>query len=206
MEIKVLARQGHGIKEIARELRLSRNTVRKYLREGPRVAGYQIRSPRPCKLDPFKPYLQARIEAARPYWIPATVLLRELGEQGYTGGISRLKDYLAPFKKLPADPVVRFETAPGKQMQVDFTTIRRGRNPLKAFVATLGYSRATFVRFCSREDSESWLSGLREAFAYFGGVPDETLFDNAGAIITQRDAYGEGRHRWHSGLQALAEE
>lgn len=206
MEIKLLARQGHGIKEIARELRLSRNTVRKYLREGPRMAGDQIRSPRPCKLDPFKPYLQERIAAARPYWIPATVLLRELGDQGYTGGISRLKDYLAPFKKLPADPVVRFETAPGKQMQVDFTTIRRGRNPLKAFVATLGYSRATFVRFCSREDSESWLSGLREAFAYFGGVPDETLFDNAGAIITQRDAYGEGRHRWHPGLQALAEE
>lgn len=206
MEIKVLARQGHGIKEIARELGLSRNTVRKYVRgdEGP--ACYPERAPRPCKVDPFKAYLQERIEAARPRWIPATVLLREIAERGYAGGISQLKQYLSPYRKMPFDPVVRFETPPGKQMQVDFTTIRRGRDPLKAFVATLGYSRASFVRFCAHEDSESWLTGLREAFAYFGGVPAEALFDNAGAIITQRDAYGQGMHRWHPGLHALAEE
>jgi transposase len=101
---------------------------------------------------------------------------------------------------------VRFETLPGKQMQVDFTTIRRGRHPLKAFVATLGYSRASFVRFSEREDSEAWLTGLREAFVYFGGVPEDALFDNAGTIITERDAYGEGQHRWHPKLAALADE
>lgn len=206
MEIKVLARQGHGIKTIARELGVSRNTVRKYLRSDRRVPRYQQRAPRPCKLDPYKAYLQQRIEAARPHWIPATVLLREIRERGYDGGISQLKVYLAPFKRRPEEPVVRFETPPGKQMQVDFTTIRRGRDPLKAFVATLGFSRATFVRFCAREDSEAWLTGLREAFHYFGGVPEEVLFDNAGAIITERDAYGEGRHRWHPALQDLAAE
>jgi transposase len=206
VEIKVLARQGHGIKEIARELGLSRNTVRKYVRGNEGAAGYPERAPRPCKLDPFKAYLQERIEAARPRWIPATVLLREIAELGYAGGISQLKEYLAPFRNTRTDPVVRFETPPGKQMQVDFTTIRRGRDPLKAFVATLGYSRATFVLFSAREDSQAWLTGLREAFAYFGGVPGEALFDNAGAIITQRDAYGQGMHRWHPGLQMLAEE
>lgn len=206
MEIKVLARQGYGIKTIARELGLSRNTVRKYLRGEGTSPRYLARAPRPCKLDPFKGHLQARIEAARPHWIPATVLLREIQEQGYVGGISQLKAYLAPFRQPRQDPVVRFETPPGKQVQVDFTTIRRGHQPLKAFVATLGYSRATFVRFSEREDSEAWLTGLREAFAYFGGVPEEALFDNAGAIITQRDAYGEGLHRWHPALLALAEE
>jgi|SRR5690625_1483340 len=145
VEIRVLARQGHGIKAIARELELSRNTVRKYLRsESPRPE-YRPRAPRPTKLDPYKDYLQARIEAARPHWIPATVLLREIREQGYPGGISQLKAYLAPFKQRPEEPLIRFETPPGKQMQVDFTTIRRGRSPLKAFVATLGYSRATYV-------------------------------------------------------------
>jgi len=204
VEIKILARQGHGIKAIARELGVSRNTVRKYLRSEVPVPRYRPRAPRLCKLDPFKAYLQQRIEAAHPHWIPATVLLREIRERGYAGGISQLKAYLAPFKRRPAEPVVRFETPPGQQMQVDFTTIRRGRDPLKAFVATLGFSRATFVRFSDREDGEAWLTGLREAFRYFGGVPAEVLFDNAGAIITERDAYGEGRHRWHPALHDLA--
>ncbi|WP_419737466.1 IS21 family transposase [Pseudomonas sp. COR18] len=206
VEIRVLARQGMGIKTIARTLGLSRNTVRKYLRgeaESPRYTG---RAARPEKLDPFKAYLQERVEAARPHWIPATVLLREVQAQGYTGGISRLKSYLAPFKCPRHDPVVRFETAPGQQVQVDFTTIRRGSNPLKAFVATLGYSRVTFVRFGAREDSDAWLDGLREAFVYFGGVPEEALFDNAGATILERDAYGKGLHRWHPRLLALADE
>lgn len=206
VESKVLARQGHGIKAIARELGLSRNTVRKYLRGEQVLPKYRSRAPRPCKLDPFKDYLKERIEAARPHWIPATVLQREIVGRGYSGGISQLKAFLAPFKRLPEEPLVRFETPPGKQMQVDFTTIRRGGAPLKAFVATLGFSRDSYVLFTAREDSAAWLTGLGEACAYFGGVPEEVLFDNAGAIITARDAYGEGRHRWHPALAALAEQ
>lgn len=207
MEIRVLARQGLGIKAIARELEVSRNTVRKYLRGEVAGATYQRRkSTRQPKLEPFKSYLQKRVEAARPHWIPATVLMREIREQGYPGGISQLKVFLTQFKRREAEAVVRFETPPGKQMQVDFTTIRRGREPLKAFVATLGYSRASFVRFSEREDSVAWMDGLREAFAYFGGVAYEVLFDNAGAVVTERDAYGEGQHRWHAALQALADE
>lgn len=206
VEIRVLARQGLGIKAIARTLGLSRNTVRKYLRGDAGAPRYSARPPRPEKLDPFKAYLQERVDAARPHWIPATVLLREIQAQGYSGGISRLKTWLAPLKQPVDDPVVRFETLPGQQVQVDFTTIRRGRNPLKAFVATLGYSRATFVRFGTREDSDAWLEGLREAFVYFGGVPENALFDNAGAIILERDAYGDGLHRWHPRLLALADE
>lgn len=183
-----------------------RNTVRKYIRADSALPGYAPRAARPTKLDPYKAYLQSRIEAARPRWIPATVLLREIREQGYSGGISQLRAYVAPFKHRPEEPLIRFETPPGKQVQVDFTTIRRGRAPLKAFVATLGYSRATFVRFSAREDSPAWLTGLREAFRYFDGVTEDALFDNASAIISGRHAYGEGRHRWHPELATLAEE
>ncbi len=206
MEIHVLSRQGLSIKAIARQLGLSRNTVRRYLRQRPSTPQYAARPPRPTKLEPFHAYLGERIEAARPFWIPATVLLREIREQGYTGGISQLKAFIGSRKPRTADPVVRFETGPGEQMQVDFTTIRRGRQPLKAFVATLGYSRATYVRFFDREDSAAWLTGIREALIYFGGVPHELLFDNAKAIIIERDAYGPGKHRWHPDLLALADE
>ncbi|WP_134933193.1 helix-turn-helix domain-containing protein, partial [Pseudomonas savastanoi] len=58
VEIKVLARQGHGIKFIARELGISRNTVRKYLRKARSLPSDKVRPARPCKIDPFKRYEQ----------------------------------------------------------------------------------------------------------------------------------------------------
>ena len=207
MTIQVLQQQGKSIKAIVRETGLARNTVRKYLREGLTQPHYQQTGHRGSKLDPFKDYLRARIKAAHPEWIPATVLYREILAMGYTGKVRILSGYVSAFKPRPVcEPVVRFETAPGQQMQVDFTVIRRGQQPLKAFVATLGYSRASYVRFFDNEQSPAWLAGLRGAFDYFGGVPREVLFDNPKPVMIERDAYGAGEHRWHAGLRALAGE
>jgi transposase len=204
VEIKVLARRGTAVREIARQTGLSRNTVRRYLRDE-QAGRYKQREPRPTKLDPFKDYVLERVAAARPHWIPATVLHRELQETGYEGGISQLKAFLAPYKHHEAEPVVRFETPPGKQMQADFTVIRRGRAPLLALVATLGYSRASFVRFTAGEDAATLCECLREAFVYFGGTPEHVLFDNAKSVVIERDAFGEGEHRWNTQLLAVAE-
>lgn len=118
MEIHVLSRQGLSIKAIARQLGLSRNTVRRYLRHRPRTPEYASRTPRPTTLEPFHAYLGERIESARPFWIPATVLFREIREQGYTGGISQLKAFIGSRKPRSADPVVRFETGPGEQIDL----------------------------------------------------------------------------------------
>ncbi len=205
VEIRVMARRGEGIREIARQLGCSRNTVRRYLREQ-EASRYGPRSPRATKLDPYREYLAERVEQARPRWIPATVLLREIAGRGYDGGISQLKAWLAPLKQGTPDPVVRFETPPGQQMQADFTWVRKGRDPLVAFVATLGYSRATYVKFGRSEDLEALRAGLREAFDFFGGVPEHVLFDNPKTVVIDRDAYGEGLHRWNEGLRQLAEE
>jgi transposase len=205
VEIRVLRRRGLGIRAIARELGCSRTTVKRYLRDQA-AARYGPRKPRRTKLDSHKPYLLERIAAARPRWIPAVVLLREIREHGYAGGLTQLKAFINPLKQAKADPVVRFETAPGEQMQADFTVVRRGREPLLAFVATLGYSRASWVRFTAREDALTLCGCVREALLYFGGVPRHVLFDNAKTIIVERDAYGEGKHRWHGGLLALSDE
>jgi transposase len=124
--LTVLKRQGMSIRAIARELGLSRVTVRRYLRE-----------PRATKLDPHIEYVLSRVEAARTKWTPATVLLREIRERGYAGGIGQLKAYLAPLKHGEPEPVVRFETEPGEQMQTDFAHVRRGRDPLLAIAPSL---------------------------------------------------------------------
>lgn len=194
-----------AIREIARQAGCSRNTVRRYLRDD----GAQHYGPRPArttKLDAHQAYLLERIAAARPRWIPAVVLWREIRERGYQGGLTQLKVYLRSHKKVAPEPVVRFETAPGEQLQADFTVIRRGRAPLLAFVATLGYSRISWVRFTAREDAGTLCACLRAALIDFGGVPHHILFDNAKTVVVERDAYGPGRHRWHSELLALADE
>lgn len=82
-----MARRGVGIRELARELGCSRNTVRRYLKD-PTATRYGPRPPRPTKLDPFKAYVLERVAAAAPEWIPAVVLLRELRGRGYAGGLT----------------------------------------------------------------------------------------------------------------------
>ena len=208
VEIKVLARRGMGIRDIARQLGCSRNTVRRYLRQMPAVTSpqYGPRAARVTKLDPFKAYVLGRIEAARPHWIPAVVLHREIREIGYPGGITQLKQFINAERCATPEPLVRFETPPGKQMQADFTHIRRGRDPLIAFVATLGYSRMSWVYFTRDERAETLRTCIAEALRYFGGVPQHVLLDNASTIVIERDAYGKGHHRWHPLMLEAADE
>lgn len=208
VEISVLIRQGLSIRAIARQMACSRNTVRRHLKRHAkhRLPSYGPRAPRSSKLAPFESYLLQRIAAAKPHWIPATVLLREIYEQGYSGSYSSLTAFLLTLKPVVSDePIIRFETEPGEQMQADFTVIRRGRDPLLAFVATLGWSRASFVVFSRREDTPAWCAGIGQALHFFGGTPRNLLFDNAKTIIIERDFYGIGKHRWNQELLALAE-
>lgn len=150
VEIRVLRRQGKSIREIARMLGMSRNTVRRYLR-GEGLPHYE-REARPRKLEPYKHYIAERVKTAAPEWIPATVLLPELRALGYPGGISILKDHLVTLRPMAKpEPLIRSETEPGRQMQCDFATIRSGRDRLAVFIATLGWSRAAYAEFVSNE-------------------------------------------------------
>ena len=82
MEISILHRQGESIRGIARQLGVSRNTVRAYLRQNASPV-YGPRPDRAFKLDPYKPYIEQRLAAARPHWVPASVIDRENRHQGY---------------------------------------------------------------------------------------------------------------------------
>jgi transposase len=100
MEIRVLAKHGQGIREIAREVGVSRNTVRRYLR-APEAGRYSSRPPRAAKLDPHRDYVVARLAAAAPEMIPVKVLLGELQARGYAGGYTMLKVFVASLRKPP---------------------------------------------------------------------------------------------------------
>jgi transposase len=199
-----LHRHGKGIREITRETGSSRNTVRRYLRDES-AARYKTRPLRATKLDPFKDYVIERLTAAAPERIPASVLLSELRERGYTGGYTMLKVLAASLRpKETAAPIVRFETGPGEQMQVDWAVIRRGSNRLSVFVATLGWSRASYVEFVTDERVETLIAAHENAFLAFGGVPHEVLYDNMRTVVLERHGYGRGRHRLHPGFLDFA--
>ena len=193
IEMKVLKKQGKSIRQISRETGRSRNTVRKSLRtkELPKYSGRpQIAS----KLDSYKGYLRKRVEEAQPYFLPAPVLLKEIQEQGYQGRLTILKDFLRTFRKKEEKPVQRYETEPGEQMQVDWVVLRRGANPLSAFIGVLGHSRKSYTEFTQSEDELTLLRCHQNAFEYFGGVPKKVLYDNMKTVVIERDKYGKGNH------------
>lgn len=89
---------------------MSRNTVRKYLRQK-ETPQYRRTQPRTSILDPYKPYLLQCVNAAHPEWIPAAMLYQEILGLGYPGKIRILREYLATLKLVAKlEPVIRFET------------------------------------------------------------------------------------------------
>jgi transposase len=175
--------------------------VRRYLRGGEAAGVRKPAGKRPEKLDPFKDYIVERMKAAAPDRIPATVLYREIRERGYEGCETRVKQFLRGLVPAAApDPVVRFETEPGRQMQADWASVGRGGNKLKVFIATLGWSRAAYVEFCDDEKVETLIAAHENALRFFGGVPREVLYDNMRTVVLERNTYGRGVHRFHPGF------
>ena len=200
VEIELLRKHGMSLRKIAEAVGCAVNTVRSHL-AADSLPRYTRNKVRVSKLSPFHTYLRERQAAAHPAWIPATVLLREIVARGYTGRHSQLRAYMRGLKPtLPADPVVRFETAPGEQMQVDWVEFRKGKNPLYAFCATLGFSRASFVEFVTDMKVETLIRCHQHTFETFGGIPQRVLYDNMKTVVIERDVAGDGAHRFHAGF------
>jgi len=201
MELVVLRKHGESIRGLSRSTGRSRNTVRRYLRGGAEAAKRKPAAKRAEKLDPFKPYIVERLKAAAPDRIPAAVLFREIKERGYQGGETRVKEFVRSLAPVPPpEPLVRFETEPGFQMQADWASVGRSKGKLSVFIATLGWSRAAYVEFCDDERVET-LTGCHEnAFLAFAGVPREVLYDNMKTVVIERNTYGKGAHRFHPGF------
>ena len=117
-------------------------------------------------------------------------IFREIKLRGYEGGETRVKLFVRGLTPSPlVEPVVRFETKPGRQMQADWATVGRGSDKLKVFIATLGWSRAAYVEFCDNERVETLIGCHENAMLAFGGVPIEVLYDNMRTVVIERNTY-----------------
>src|SRR5262245_10031484 len=117
--IREMAVQGKPVRAIARDLGLARNTVRRYVRGTPVAA--RSRPQRASKLDPFKERIRCWVQQDHLY--NCETMLGRLRAHGYTGQISILKDFVHPLRPPAAaarQPVMRYETKPGEQMQFDW--------------------------------------------------------------------------------------
>ena len=129
----------------------------------------------------------------------------EIQGLGYCGCVRTVSGYLATLKPTrKEDPLVRFETPPGKQMQVDWGAFKLNGRRVSLFLSTLGWSRFNFGLFVDNEQFETLRDCHEQAFDAFGGVPLEVLYDNMRTVVQQRNAYGRGLHRFHPGLNDLA--
>ena len=105
---------GVPVARIARRYGVSRQSVYNVLKSSSDVEPGKIRA---SKLEPFKDFIRDRLDE---FDLPATVLLREIRELGYAGGITILKEYVNTIKLDSARQVIeRFETLPGRQAQLD---------------------------------------------------------------------------------------
>lgn len=205
MKIQILHQQGLSQRAIAKQLGISRNTVKRYLRANIDTPVYSAREKGRSLLDPFKSFLHSRIAQAKPVHLSGEVLFRELKELGYTGSLSLLRQYLFQYRGKPTpEPVVRFETEVGKQMQVDWGQMRGGKAPIHAFIAVLGYSRAMMVVFTDNMRYDTLEQCHRLTFDYFQGIPREVWYDNMKTVVVERDAYGEGAHKLNQAFYQFA--
>jgi transposase len=181
---------GYGTRRIAEETGHSRTTVQRYMKAGgwtPFAAGERDKL-----LDGLEKWLHERFLRHAGN---ADVVRQELvTEKNITVSLRTVERAVEGWRAeliAAAVATVRFETPPGRQMQIDFgerfIDIGGKRTKVYLFVATLGFSRRVHVRAFTHERQKSWFDGLESAFRAFGGVTEDVLIDNARALVDDHD-------------------
>ncbi len=193
-DINQLKREGLSILAISNLTGYDRKTIRKYLLEPEARPAYGPRPAPVSKLAPFEPFLRERLKAG--VW-NGRVLLRELRSRSYTGGYTILTDWLRPQREAAhVIAVRRFETAAGKQAQVDWGHLGSlskdsGKHALWGFTMTLGYSRRMMAEAATDQKLGTLLRMHEAAFQELGGVPEEILYDRMKTVWMGADERGE---------------
>ncbi len=195
---KVLV-EGRSARQVAKELRISRRTVRKYLSETAPVR----KEPQP-RGRPVWDNVRERVEAlltASAQWtggkqrLTATRLHELLVAEGKQVGVTLVKEAVAEWKRQRREVFVPLTYRPGDLAEVDFfevlVDLDGTRRKAWLFLMRLMYSGRDFAWIYERQDQVSFLDGHVRAFAHVGGVPARLAYDNLRAAVVRILVGGE---------------
>ncbi|MBC8503473.1 MAG: IS21 family transposase [Chloroflexi bacterium] len=211
MDIRVILthiQAGSSNRQIERDLRVDRRTVKRYrewaeeqeLLEGelPEIEQLQRlleetlpdRQP-PQNVSTVEPYREI-VEKLVKEKVEAKAIYHRLEERGFEGSYSAVYRFVRRFRKQHPEATVRVERPPGEEAQVDFGYAGKMIDPESgkqrrtwAFVMTLSWSRHQYIEFVFDQKIETWLRCHRNALAFFGGVPQRVVIDNLKAAIVK---------------------
>ena len=190
MEIRADHQKGLSYSELGRKYNIDRRTAKKYAESESRPE-YVLTDSKPSKLDPYKAQIVMWLEEA-PY--SAMRIWEKIKEQGFEGSYSVVKHFVRGKKEqLNEQATVRFETMPGLQAQMDWAFFEDYRvrengeeKKLYCFLMILGYSRMQYIEFVTDMSTDTLIRCHVNAFRYFGGYPEEILYDNMKQVVIKR--------------------
>jgi transposase len=197
-EIVVRFQGGASIRRIAQSLHISRRTVKRVLDRIEQARGavgvMELSQPGPRRGSQLDAHQNAITDLLTRYPdITTQRIHEELRRLGYQGSYSLLCKRVRALRPRPVVlPVRRFETAPGQQAQMDYSTYdidftTEGRRRVYAFSYILGYSRRQYLHFVECQDFPTTLRQHIHAFEYLGGVAATCLYDNMKVVVSGYD-------------------
>lgn len=189
---KVLV-EGQSVRSVARQMEVSRNTVRKYLRLSvPKRVEVKARS------RPVLERVRERMEALLEQWslrttakqrVTGTRLHRQLVEEGFAVGVTTVRSFLRERRRQAAEVFVPLVARPG-EAQVDFFEVTVDvcgeRRKAWKFLLRLTFSGRDLVWLYDSCDQLAFLDGHVRAFRLLGFVPRRVVYDNLSAAVKRR--------------------
>lgn len=209
-QIRKMRLDGMSQRQIAAELRISRNTVKKYWdgnsvpwerkgysREASVLTENVVAFVKQCLDEDTRNPRKQHYTAKRIYD-------RLVAECGFTGGETTVRRLVRKLREKPQEAFVPLAFPAGDAMQIDWgeATVYLGgvKTVVNLFCARLCYSGAPVVLAYRRQNEESFLDALVQVFQYFGGVPKRVIFDNGKVAV--KDGFG-AHARKQAGYAAL---
>jgi transposase len=188
-------RKGESIREIARDTGISRNTVRKVLRNDETNHKYQREAIHKPKIGAFehilKEWLLAEEKLSKKERSNAVNIFERLQHEGYTGAYDSIQRYIKEFKRdlhpSLSNAFIPLSFAAGEAYQFDWSDekVELGGiiQSIKVAHFRLSYSRKSFIAAYLRESQEMLFDAHIKAFEYFGGVLLRGIYDNLKTAI-----------------------
>ena len=186
--------QGWSVRQISRELGISRGRVRRWLasnsvlRDTTPASEITPKKKRPSKLDTYKEFIAELLDKYSN--ITGQRVYEHLKQKGFDGEITIVRDYLKSIRLVgPKTPVRMVETDPGQRAAHDWSdynipfTSTGKTEQVTFFSYILGYSRRQYIEVVDDKKQKTLFRELIAAFIYLDGVPREIKGDNQKACV-----------------------